>query len=308
VNAAIDAGAKTVKLQSYTANALVNHRLAPDRAEHFNKFTIPYEQQIRIAEYIRSKGAMFMSSLWDTKSLEVLDPFIEIHKVGSGDLTNYSMINALCETGKPLILSTAMADIDLIKQTVDFIHTKFPEYNKSGSLALLHCVAMYGDLNDKYANLKAIKNLKSDFPGITIGYSDHTLGVEAAIMALSLGSELIEVHFTNDKTRDFRDHHLSINGEELTLLLSAYERSIDLLGSQTKNFVSPVESEERIIDFRRACFLNKNVPTGYEIREEDLVALRPRIGIDAIYFYELIGKKTVIAINELDALDWSMFD
>lgn len=308
VDEAIGAGAKTVKLQSYTANALVNHRLAPDRAEHFKKFTIPYEQQVKIAKYIRSNGAMFMSSLWDLTSLEILDPFIEIHKVGSGDLTNYSMISALCQTRKPLILSTAMADINLIKQTVRFIHNKFPEYKRSGMVALLHCVAMYGDLNDKYAHLMSIKSLKNNFPGVTIGYSDHTLGVEAAIMSLSLGSELIEVHFTDDKTRSFRDHHLSINSEELTFLLSAYERSGALLGNEAKDYVRPVESEARITEFRRACFVNKNLPAGHKITHEDLVTLRPKIGIDAMDFYKLIGKKTVIEVNELEALAWNMFD
>jgi N,N'-diacetyllegionaminate synthase len=308
VNSAISAGAHSIKLQSYTSKSLVNYKLNPERAKHFEKFTLPYQQQIEIAKYINSKGAMFMSSLWDLKSLEMLDPYIDIHKVGSGDLTNYSMIFALCETKKPLILSTAMSDIALIKETVSFIYQHFPEYKEPGRLGLLHCVAMYGDLNDKYANLMAIKDLKINFPEITIGYSDHTLGVEAAILSLSLGAELIEVHFTDDKNREFRDHHLSINKEELILLNSAYARSEDLFGNHIKDFVDPVESVERITEFRRACFLNKNIETGHKISEEDLIALRPMQGIDARNFYSLIGRKALLPIKKLETLDWSMFD
>lgn len=308
VNSAFSAGAQSIKLQSYTSESLVNHKLNPERAKHFEKFTLPYQQQIEIAKYIKSKGAMFMSSLWDLKSLSMLDPYINIHKVGSGDLTNYSMIYALCETKKPLILSTAMSDIALIKESVNFIYQHFPDYKEPGRLGLLHCVAMYGDLNDSHANLMAIQDLKINFPEVTIGYSDHTLGVEAAILSISLGAELIEVHFTDDKKREFRDHHLSINKEELILLNSAYARSKDLFGTHTKDFVNAVESKERITEFRRACFLNKNIEIGHKISNEDLIVLRPMQGIDAKHFYKLIGKKALVPIKKLETLDWSMFD
>ena len=307
VNEAIEAGAKSIKLQSYEAHSLVNSSLDPNRSEHFKKFSLPYEAQIEIAKYIRSKDAIFMSSLWDLKSIELLDQFIDIHKVGSGDLTNLSIINALCETQKPLILSTAMADIELIKETLDFILNKFPSYHDPGKLALLQCVAMYGDLNDEYANLLAIKDLKDSFPNTTIGYSDHTRGVEAAILSISLGAEIIEVHFTNDKNRKFRDHHLSINKDELVTLISAYDRSSKLFGNNKKEIVKQIESPQRIVEFRRACFLNKDVKPGHTITKEDLVALRPRQGIDAKYFFNLIGKKALVSIKKLEELNWEMF-
>ena len=251
---------------------------------------------------------MFMSSLWDSKSLKELDPFIEIHKAGSGDLTNFSMIKALCETKKPLILSTAMADIKLIRQTVDFIYSNFPEYKDPSHLALLQCVAMYGDLDDSYANLRAINDLKESFPGITIGYSDHTRGVEASIMSLALGAEIIEAHFTDDKNREFRDHHLSVDSSELRLLLSAFSRANNFLGESTKNVVKPVESDERIRDFRRGCYLNKTLEAGVIITEEDLITLRPWSGIAASEFYNIIGNRTNKSIEELQPIEWEMFD
>ena len=187
-----------------------------------------------------------------------------IHKVGSGDLTNLFLISEICKTKKPLILSTAMSDLKLINETVDFIKTKFPFYSRPNKLALLHCVAMYGDLNDIHANLLAIKDIKLEFPDLVIGYSDHTLGVVAPILSLALGAEVVEVHFTDDKTRAFRDHHLSLDPNELTLLIESFKRHKNILGTQKKSIVEDVESSERIAEFRRSCYLNRDLNEAWD--------------------------------------------
>jgi len=308
IDKALKTGAKSIKFQSYTGNSLVNKEIDPDRARHFDKFAISYDLQQEIAEYVIKKGGNFMSSLWDLESLEILDPFINIHKVGSGDLTNLPMISEICKTKKPLILSTAMSDLELISETVDFIKTNFPFYSKPNNLALLHCVAMYGDLNDAHANLGAIEDIRNKFPELVIGYSDHTLGVVASIMSLALGAEIVEVHFTDDKTRDFRDHHLSLDPDELTLLIESFERHKVILGSKEKTIVQDIESPERIKEFRRSCYLNKNLKKGDIINELDLITLRPLKGIDAKNYFKLVGKKLKKDINKLDPLDWQDFE
>ena len=127
-------GAKSIKLQSYTADSLVNKNVDPDRANHFNKFTISYDHQKEIAQYIIDKGGNFMSSLWDLNSIEALDPFIKIHKIGSGDLTNFPLIEEFCKTNKPLIISTAMSDIKMVTETVNFIQSNFPTYQNKNHL------------------------------------------------------------------------------------------------------------------------------------------------------------------------------
>lgn len=308
IDKAFDAGAKSIKFQSYTGNTLVNKKIDLERAQHFDKFAIPYDSQKEIAEYVIKKGGNFMSSLWDLESLEILNPYINIHKVGSGDLTNIFLISEICKTNKPLILSTAMADIELINETVEFIKTNFPFYTKPNKLALLHCVAMYGDLNDTHANLNAIKDIRLKFPDLVIGYSDHTYGVLAPIMSLALGVEIIEVHFTDDKTRAFRDHHLSLNPTELNLLIESFERYENILGNKKKTIVEDIESPDRIKEFRRSCYLNKDLKKGETVSNSDLIVLRPQTGIDAKDYFKLIGKSPKKDLKKLDKLSWQDFE
>jgi N,N'-diacetyllegionaminate synthase len=308
IDKAIQAGGKNIKLQSYTGLSLVNHKLDPSKVAHFDRFSIPYDGQVELAKYVIDNGANFMSSLWDESSFQMLNPFIKIHKVGSGDLNNYQMLSLFASTGKPLILSTAMADIKLISKSVDFLQTHFPTYKKPNQLAILHCVAMYGDLTDSYANLNAIYQLKESFPDLVIGYSDHTAGVVASIMALGKGAEITEVHFTDDKAREFRDHHLAVDENELSLLVEADRRVHSLNGSGKKEVVKEVETTDRIREFRRACYLNRNYEPGQTIQERDVVCLRPNEGLDASQVYNLIGKTAKVSIQGYSPLSWSFFD
>lgn len=308
VDSAIAAGGKNIKLQSYTGPSLVNAKIDPGRAQHFARFALPYDDQVKIAEYVIASGASFMSSLWDEESFEVLNPYIEVHKIGSGDLTNFQMIRRLCETNKPLIISTAMANIQLIKSTVDFITDHFPSYHNSSQLALLHCVAMYGDLQDEHAHLSHIINLKDNFPDLCIGYSDHTSGVVASILAIGMGAEIIEVHFTDNKNRAFRDHHLSVDAHELRLLLDASSRAKKLRGSGVKDVIRDVETPARIREFRRACYFARDLSAGHTIESQDLVCLRPNEGISASNFYDLVGRKLKADVPALAPLAWDLFE
>lgn len=308
VDAAISVGAKNIKLQSYTGPSLVNQQVDPERAKHFERFALPYNDQVKIAKYVLGKGASFMSSLWDKESFEVLDPYIDVHKVGSGDLTNFQMIDRICETNKPLILSTAMSDIALIRKTVDFIRHHYPFYTDPNQLALLQCVAMYGDLEDRYANLDAISDLRAEFPDLVIGYSDHTLGVVASIMAIGKGASIVEVHFTDDKNREFRDHHLAVVGEELRLLIEASDRATALNGNGSKDVVVEVETPERIRQFRRACYFQRDLSRGEVIKLEDISCLRPSEGIQAEYIYDLVGKKLSFDVPAFTPLSWDLFE
>ena len=140
-----------------------------------------------------------MSSIWDIDSLNELDKYIGIHKIGSGDLTNYPLIRKILQTGKPLIISVAMAHMQEISETIGFINSISPKHIKDGKLCILQCVAMYGNPKDEFANLNVIKELKKRFPETIIGYSDHTEGNYAANIAVALGSKILEIHFTDDK-------------------------------------------------------------------------------------------------------------
>ena len=299
---AAEAGADAVKFQSYSPEGMVSKVEDPARYEHFGKFSLEVEEYIELAKLCKSLDVEFMSSIWDADYLEALDPYINFHKVGSGDLTNYPLLKKILARKKPVILSTAMADLQEIKATVDFALSVQPDCIGLGNLALLHCVAMYGEPLDEYANLRAIGTLGDEFPEIPIGYSDHTLGFHAASIAVGMGAKILELHFTDDKTRAFRDHHLSVDKDEMMSLVKSIKRTEELLGTQIIEPVSGIETKERIVEFRRACYFTEDMSPGQVITEENLTTLRPNRGIDARNYFDLIGKKLLRPVAAFHAL------
>lgn len=301
---ASEAGANAVKFQTYYPDKIVSKVVNKERHEHFAKFALPIEKYIELAELAHKNNIMFMSSIWDKDSLKILDPYIGIHKIGSGDLTNYPLIEEILKTNKPFIFSVAMANLEEIKETVEFINNKNPSYLKEGKLAILQCVAMYGDPKHEFANLNVIRELQTQFPKVNIGYSDHTIGNYAANIAVALGANILELHFTDDKSRDFRDHHLSVTKDELLELRNNISLTSALLGSSEKKPVKDIESPERIWEFRRACYLNQNCKKGDILTEENLTTLRPCEGIDARNFYQLLGKALLVDKPAFYPLSW----
>ena len=305
---AAEAGADAVKFQTYYPDKIVSKVENEERYKHFAKFVLPIEKYIELASIAKQNNVLFMSSIWDVDSLKELDPYISIHKIGSGDLTNYLLIEEILNTGKPLIFSVAMAEMKEISETVNFIKRLKPEYIIENKLAILQCVAMYGKPKDEYANLNVINALKNEFPNIVIGYSDHTEGNYAANIAVSLGAKILEVHFTDDKTREFRDHQISVTKNELINLKLNIIKTLSLLGDGVKKPVEKIETKKRIWEFRRACYLKHNCKKGDLITASNLITLRPCEGIDARDYKKLIGKRLTVNKNAFHRLSWDEFE
>jgi N-acetylneuraminate synthase/N,N'-diacetyllegionaminate synthase len=301
---AVAGGAHAVKFQTYSPAGLVNPKLDPGRYQHFAKFSLSIEQFKVLAELARSHDVLFMSSLWDSESVEALDPYIQIHKVGSGDLTNFPLLEVIAKKNKPLLISTAMATIAEISDTVSFIREVNPTLITQGKFALLHCVAMYGDPQDSFAHLLAIRVLQDQFPDIKIGYSDHTVGNTACELALGLGAGILEFHFTDDKSRDFRDHHISLNKDDLTCLLGKAKQFRTLLGSLSKKPEDLVETPARIREFRRGLYLGRDMKKGDTVVATDLVSLRPCVGLSPTDYRKVVGKVLLRDIDCHDVLSW----
>ena len=175
--------------------------------------------------------------------------------------------------------------------------------NKQFELAFLHCVSSY-PVPDVDANLGAINHLKKEFPDVTIGYSDHTLGIDACLVAVSLGAKIIEKHFTIDKNfSDFRDHHLSADTSEMELLINKIRKYETLLGDGIKKLES---SESLLKDLvRRSIASAKEIPSGKKIESTDLTWVRPGTGMPIGDESLLIGSYTnrKIVQGELMSLD-----
>lgn len=304
IHQAKNAGADAVKFQAYNPSYLVNHEQDKNRFNHFNKFSLSLGNYQMLAETAISNGIEFMCSVWDEHCLEALDPFINIHKVGSGDLTNYPLLKKIAETNKPIILSTAMANPMEILDAIGFIGKVNSKILDEDKLCIMHCVAMYGDPRPEYANLGAINELKNRFGSVHIGYSDHTMGSFACEIAVALGCRVIEKHFTDDENSgSFRDNELSLEEDDFSLMIENFNYTLWYMGNGRKVPITEIETPDRIKEFRRAVYPITNIKKGQVVRECDIDTLRPCIGIPANEYYNVLGKKAKRDIEPFSVLD-----
>jgi sialic acid synthase SpsE len=220
---------------------------------------------------------------------------VEAFKVASGDNNFFPMIDYICSTGKPLIISTGLSDLCQIHQTRDFVLSRQPKID-GGSLVLLHCVSGY-PVPAEQANLQAITALQKIHP--YVGYSDHTLGIEAATAAVALGARVIEKHFTVSKTfSSFRDHSLSAEPQELADLVVRV-RQVNSMTSQPEKAVQDCE-RDNLIKARRSICASVRIEPGSRVTLEHLSFLRPGTGISPDRVGEVIGRVVRKELNPGD--------
>lgn len=298
---AIESGADAVKFQIYSGDALVSRIESPERNKHFKKFELSREQYIRLAEMCRENGVMFMASVWDFERLAWADRHIAIHKIGSGDVTAYPLIKRLVETGKPIIMSTGLCTFNEVRETVEYIQSLDEAYITEKKLALLQCTASY-PCPDEDANLNAMLLLRDEF-GLPVGYSDHTIGNEAALVTATMGAEILEMHFTDIREgKEFRDHKISITRDEIRELLAAICKVKAFQGKRTKEPTSTEMETGHVKSFRRSVYAACDIQKGEVFTEKNLTILRPEHGLPAYRFDELLGRKALRDILEHDVL------
>jgi len=231
---------------------------------------------------------------WLKQRQEEQEQFIdEVCEIAFGD-------SAKCvrfATGKPREFTK-----EEVLETVEFIQRLDKIYKNHEMLCILQCTSMY-PITYSDVNLNVMQDYK-DTTGLSVGYSDHTIGNYAANIAVALGSKILEVHFTDDKSREFRDHQLSITKDELINLRVNINKTLSLLGSKIKKPVQDIETSERIWEFRRACYLKIDCKKGDIISKDNLTTLRPLSGIDAREYDSLIGKKLLIDKEAFHALSF----
>ena len=304
---AAESGVDAVKFQIYTGDTLVNPEYDPARNKHFKRFQLSDAQYIELARLCEQLGVSFMASVWDLDAIEYVDQFSTIYKIGSGDMTAYNVIRKTMETGKPIILSTGLATTNEVQDVVNFINQVDSRYIYERKLAILQCTSMY-PIPDEDANLNVMRSYKQLFD-LPVGYSDHTVGGDAIEVAVSMGAEIIEVHFTDCReNKEFRDHKVSLTRDEIRAFIDRVRRIKILQGSGDK---MPTRSE---IDnghprsFRRAVYVERDLPAGHVLTESDLVTLRPVEGVSAENFYDLIGVTVQQPMKKLQKFDASMLN
>lgn len=292
VDAAADAGASAVKLQTIDAAALVApacpapaHVTAASLSDFFASFELDEVAHRAVAERARARGLAFMSTPFSLESVELLSRVgVDAFKIASGDLTWDALITKVARTGKPLVMSTGMATLEEVAHALATARLA-----GAREIALLHCVSAYPTTRGS-ENLRAVQTLAEVF-GTPVGLSDHGPDTFAVPVAVALGASVYERHFMLDGDTDAIDGPVSSTPEGFAAIVAVAARATDALGTGEKR-CEPAEAPNRVPS-RRALYARRGLPVGTVVAEADLIALRPGDGIPANRIDDVVGCRVI---------------
>ena len=297
VEEAASAGANAVKFQAIRAQNLVSSENIK-RYEQLKSFELTQKEFMQLANFAKKKELFFIVTPLDLETVDFLRKIVSAFKISSGDNNFYPLLEKVAKTGKPIILSTGLADLKQIKKSKNFIENVWKKSNIKQKIAILHCVTSY-PVPDDQANLLAIQTLKNEFDCV-VGYSDHTLGIEACVISAVLGAKIIEKHFTIDKNySDFRDHKLSATRSEFITMVDKINKAMIFMGNGKKQ----IQKSERAIRslVRRSITTAQDLKAGKKICFDDLNWIRVPGGLQSGVEGKIVGKKLKVFLkkNEL---------
>jgi N-acetylneuraminate synthase len=332
VDVAADAGADAVKFQTFRAAALVTRRAAKaayqvantghdgGQAEMLRRLELSEEAHHLIADRCRARGIAFMSTAFDMEGLALLHRMqVPAIKIPSGDLTWGAMLLAAARTGRPLFLSTGMADLEEVRQALGVVAFGLTRDGEPSGLAdcdaafassegraavaervtVLQCTTQY-PAPASAANLRAMATMAAEF-GVPVGYSDHTLGIAVATAAVALGARVIEKHFTLSRDRPGPDHAASLEPDELAALVNAVREVEAAMGHGLKA-PSAAELPNRPIA-RRSLVATRSLAAGDVWAEPAVTAKRPADGLSPMRWWDVAGGRARRAYSVDEALD-----
>jgi N,N'-diacetyllegionaminate synthase len=295
VDVAAEAGADLVKFQTFQASRLVttdaqkaeyqSNAMGGDETQYamLRRLELTREMHLALIDYCHTRGIGFFSTGFDEQSVDMLVELgIDRFKIPSGEITNLPYLRHVGRYGKPVILSTGMADIREIGMALDVLESAG---TKRSQVTVLHCNTEYPTpMRD--VNLRAMLTIRDTF-GVEVGYSDHTPGTEISIAAVALGATVIEKHFTLDRNLPGPDHKASLEPHELSAMIAAIRNIEVALGDGIKR-PSPSESKNIPIA-RRSLVASRAIRAGEVFTESNLAAKRPGTGISPMRWDEVLG-------------------
>lgn len=292
VDLAYDAGADCVKFQMRTMTSLYGSKakdgVSSDLGAEYTmdllkNFQLTNNELIDVFDHCKDKGLMPLCTPWDLESLIVLEDYgMEAYKVASADLTNHELLEALIETGKPLICSTGMSTELEIKSSIDFLIAR------GANFALLHCNSTY-PTPFKDINLAYMARLK-DMSGGIVGYSGHERGISVPLAAVALGAKIIEKHFTVDKMMEGNDHKVSLLPDEFKTMVEEIRKIEESLGVNAERKISQGELLNRET-LAKSIVAKTKIFCGDILTREMLDFKSPGEGLQPMYVDQLLGKK-----------------
>ena len=295
IRAAKRTGADAIKIQTYTADTLtidskneyfkINHGTAWDGEylyDLYKRAHTPWEWHNDIFRVAKEEGIICFSSPFDNTAIDLLEKLkTPIYKIASFEIQDIPLIEYAASKGKPMIISTGIAEIEDIELAIETC-------KKVGNndITILKCTSAY-PADPRDANLLSIPDIKSRF-GVKVGLSDHTIGIEAAVVATAFGATVIEKHFILDKSIGGPDAHFSLDEQEFTDMVKAVRIAEKMIG---KVDYEMTEKKKKSRQFSRSLFVIKDVKSGERITSENVRSIRPGFGIHPKFFSEIIGKE-----------------
>ena len=295
IKAAKDIGANCIKLQTYTADTITLDSNKKDfmidggtlwdgRKLHdlYKEAYTPWEWHKELFEYAREIGIDIFSSPFDKTAVDFLEQFNpSAYKIASFEITDYELIRYTASKGKPIIISTGIATINEIQDAVDICRSE-----GNNDIILLKCTSAYpAALED--ANLMTIPNLAETF-GVISGFSDHTLGTTAPIVAVTLGAKVIEKHFILDKSIGGADADFSLDKREFSEMIQAVRDTEKLQGVVDYEMDEKKKKGRR---FSRSLYISKDIKKGDIFTNENIRSVRPGYGVHPKYINKILGQQ-----------------
>ncbi|XQW85881.1 pseudaminic acid synthase [Thalassotalea piscium] len=307
IEEAAKCGADAIKIQSYTPDTMTidcdndDFQVKGGLWDGYSLYKLyewahtPFEWHEKLFEKAKEVGITLFSTPFDETALELLEGLnAPAYKIASFELTDLPLIKRVAQTGKPMIMSTGMANLNEIEEAIITARE-----NGCNELVVLHCISAYPAPYEQ-ANLATIPDLANRFDVIS-GLSDHTLGTVVSVSSVVLGACLIEKHFIIDRNDKGADSEFSIEPHELKRLVEetdAAYKALGVAGYERK----PVENSS--MKFRRSLYFVKDLKAGEHITEQHIRRIRPGYGLAPKYFDELIGKKVNQDIKRGTAASW----
>jgi len=284
IDIAKDCGADVIKFQTWKTKNVFNSNFNKEFITDLKKWEFDFKTFIKLKEYCVKKKIFFMSTPDDFESAKFLNKIQNTFKIGSGEINNHIFLKYIASFRKKIILSTGASNLIEVKRALECI---LGQGVRKKDITIMHCTSLYPtSFND--VNILAINELKK--LNVNIGYSDHTVGYVASIMAVALGATTIEKHFTYNKNAMGPDHKMSLNPKELKEFIATLRNAYIALGDGKKR---PRMLEKKIIkEIRKSFVASKNISKNEFINISNVTLKRPALGIQADNYKKVINKKS----------------
>lgn len=309
VDAAVMSGADAVKFQTFKSHKEISKYA--EKAEYQKETTGSSESLLEMAvkleldeeshrqllNYCKKKGILFLSSPFESDSIDFLNGLgIDIFKISSGQIANLPFLRKIGRLKKQIILSTGMATLEEIEETMNIL---IAMGTRKENITILHCTTAYPTPFED-VNLNAMITIREKF-GVKVGYSDHTLGIEVPIAAVAMGAQVIEKHFTLDKNMEGPDHRASLEPDELKAMVCAIRNVEKAMGDGIKRCAPSEEVNKQVA--RRSIVAARRINKGEIFSEDSITVKSPAIGLSPMVWDNVVGKIAKTDFEEDQAIE-----